>query len=118
MVSATDVPSTGPGRPRRAVEEDYLLALTEEVPLDRWRNIVRRAVQDAEKGDRWAREWISRYVLGPDLKIAPVPLRCARRLFALAVSEARGTTVDEEIQAQVKSDSLRTSPLDRVLGRL
>jgi hypothetical protein len=46
------------------VEADYLAALGDAVPLDRWRAIVERAVTDAENGDAKAREWVSRYVTG------------------------------------------------------
>ncbi len=54
----------GPGRPRRAAERDYLLALTRECPLEKWQAICRRAVADAERGDAKARDWLSRYLLG------------------------------------------------------
>jgi hypothetical protein len=54
----------GPGRPRRAVETDYLRVLSDACPLDDWRIIVSRAVEDAQAGDARAREWISRFVLG------------------------------------------------------
>lgn len=30
----------GPGRPRRAVEEQYLLAISDACPLDKWKQIV------------------------------------------------------------------------------
>jgi hypothetical protein len=54
----------GPGRPRRAVEREYLAALGERVPLDAWRGIVDRAVRDAMNGDHLARQWLSKYLLG------------------------------------------------------
>ncbi len=54
----------GPGRPRRVAERDYLVALTEECPPERWRAICRRAVADAEAGDAKARDWLARYLLG------------------------------------------------------
>jgi hypothetical protein len=54
----------GPGRPRRVTERDYLIVLTEECPPERWRLICRRATADAEAGDRWAREWVARYLMG------------------------------------------------------
>ena len=38
----------GPGRPRRAIEADYLKAFSDAVPLDAWRTIVSRAVADAQ----------------------------------------------------------------------
>ena len=54
----------GPGRPPRATERHYLAVLAEEVPLETWRAISRRAVADAKKGDAKAREWIAKYLLG------------------------------------------------------
>ena len=41
----------GPGRPRRRTEADYLAALSDQVPLDAWSQIVGRAVGDAIAGD-------------------------------------------------------------------
>jgi hypothetical protein len=54
----------GPGRPRRVVELDYLLTLSDAVPPDRWRKIIERAIVDAENGDAKAREWIGNYLMG------------------------------------------------------
>ena len=54
----------GPGRPRRAVETDYLRVLSDACPLDDWQTIVGRAVEDAKAGDAKARDWLGRYVLG------------------------------------------------------
>lgn len=54
----------GPGRPPRATETDYLNALTEVVTLDDWRQIGARAVADAKTGDKAAREWLSKYLIG------------------------------------------------------
>jgi hypothetical protein len=54
----------GPGRPRRAVERDYLATLADAVPMDRWRAIVDRAVDNASQGDAKARQWISEYLIG------------------------------------------------------
>jgi hypothetical protein len=56
----------GPGRPRRAVEREYLSALAEAVPPAEWRLIVQRAVADAKGGNAKAREWLSKYLLGDD----------------------------------------------------
>ena len=56
--------SGGPGRPKRATEIQYLLALGEIVTLDAWTKICIRAVEDATKGDSTARAWIAKYVLG------------------------------------------------------
>ena len=49
----------GPGRPHRAVETDYLLALSDAVSLEDWKAICRRAVADALEGDGKARDWLT-----------------------------------------------------------
>jgi len=54
----------GPGRPRRAVELDYLAKLGDALSLEDWAAIVKRAVADAKNGSGQAREWVSRYALG------------------------------------------------------
>ncbi len=67
----------GPGRPRRPVEADYLRTLADACPPTTWREVCDRAVEDARAGDGKAREWLSRYLLGPEPspnKIASAPL--------------------------------------------
>jgi hypothetical protein len=54
----------GPGRPRRAVERQYLAALSDAVSLDDWRDIVQAAVAAAKEGDGKARDWLTRYLVG------------------------------------------------------
>jgi hypothetical protein len=54
----------GPGRPRRAIEADYLAALSEAVSMDSWRAIVAKAVEQAQAGDFKAREWLGNHLLG------------------------------------------------------
>jgi hypothetical protein len=54
----------GPGRPRRAVEANYLSALSEAVSVKTWKRIVQKAVKEALAGDRHAREWLGDYLLG------------------------------------------------------
>jgi hypothetical protein len=51
-----------PGRPRRAVESDYLATLSEAVPTDTWRAIVDKAVEQAQAGDATARAWLGSYL--------------------------------------------------------
>ena len=55
----------GPGRPRRAIESDYLAKLSEAVPLALWQEIVAKAVDNAREGDHAARAWLARYLVGP-----------------------------------------------------
>ena len=54
----------GPGRPRRAIETDYLAKLSEAVPLALWQEIVAKAVNDAREGDHAARTWLASYLCG------------------------------------------------------
>jgi hypothetical protein len=54
----------GPGRPRRATEGDYLAALSEAVPMERWGEIVATAIDQAVAGDAKAREWLGSYLAG------------------------------------------------------
>jgi len=53
----------GPGRPRRAREEEYCRAFREGVTLEDWRRIVRRAVEQALAGDAAARNFLARHLL-------------------------------------------------------
>ena len=54
----------GPGRPRRAIESDYLAKLSEAVLLSAWQEIVAKAVEDAREGDHAARVWLANYLVG------------------------------------------------------
>lgn len=61
----------GPGRPRRAVEADYLRSLADAVSAEDWTEIVFPAVEDAKGGDRAAREWLGSYLIGRAVTDAP-----------------------------------------------
>lgn len=54
----------GPGRPPRAREESYLLALSEAVTPKVWAGIVQRAIADAQEGNHQARSWLAEYLIG------------------------------------------------------
>jgi hypothetical protein len=86
-----------PGRTRRAIERDYLAALSEACPVARWRTIVERAVADAERGDPKAREWLSGHLIGRPSGVA---------LLKLAASEQSG--VDP---VEVEADDLRNKDI-------
>jgi len=86
----------GPGRPRRAIEADYLKALTTSVALDDWRAVVARAVEDAKNGDPRARDWLSRYLVGSE-PIAAEPEQEQSSIVILRVPDnGRGPARDEE----------------------
>ena len=77
----------GPGRPRRAIEHDYMAVMGDTVSLMDWRDIVSRALKDAKRGNARARDWLTRHLLGNN----PPPL------LDLAARERRGETVDEVV---------------------
>jgi len=53
-----------PGRPPRSTEEKYLQATVNCVKLKDWKRIVTRAMEDAKKGDKDARKWLSDWLMG------------------------------------------------------
>ncbi len=63
----------GPGRPPRATEENYLLALVDACPLETWAEIVEKAVSDAREGDDKARHWLASFLIGSPKGPAPIP---------------------------------------------
>jgi len=77
----------GPGRPRRAVERDYLIVLSESVTLDDWRAIIQKTVDAAKNGDAKARDWLARHLVGDK------PLT----LTALAADEAAGLDAERDV---------------------
>ena len=53
-----------PGRPKAAVEIEYMAILKQGCTPDDWRKIVATAVSLAMAGDSKAREWIGNYLIG------------------------------------------------------
>ena len=95
--------SGGPGRPRRAIEREYLRVLSDAVSLDDWREVVARAVESAKAGDDKSRDWLAKYVIGD----APIGLTelLARELL----------DIDVDLEAQVKVAEL-SKPTPSILG--
>ena len=65
----------GPGRQKRKTEDKYLRALQKCVKAKEWKAICERAVQDAKRGDRTARQWLSDYLLGKPVQELKVDAR-------------------------------------------
>ena len=63
----------GPGRPPRATEANYLLAVIDACPLEVWQDIVKKAVADARDGCDKSRHWLASYLLGSPKGTAPSP---------------------------------------------
>ncbi len=77
----------GPGRPRRAVERQYLAALSDAISLEDWQEIVKATVTRAKEGDSKARDWLTRYVIGEN----------PRTLTDLAADEAAEMGAERDI---------------------
>lgn len=56
--------SSGNPTGRRKRKKDYMALLDAACTPTKWKAIVNRAIEDAIGGDRWAREWVSSYLLG------------------------------------------------------
>ena len=52
------------GRPPKRKEERFVRLIAEEVSDEDVRAIIRRAVEDAKEGNRWARDWLWQYAVG------------------------------------------------------
>ena len=70
----------GPGRPSRQTEQDYLAVTIAEVSLDDWRAVVRQALKDAKKGNGYARQWLSEYLIGKPPQILDIRAADAKLL--------------------------------------
>ncbi|OGO11238.1 MAG: hypothetical protein A2Y53_07635 [Chloroflexi bacterium RBG_16_47_49] len=53
------------GRPKKAKEDRYYEILITTCTKDDWKDIVKRAIYDAKRGDTAARTWLGNYIIGP-----------------------------------------------------
>lgn len=53
-----------PGRPSKEREVKYYEILVSEVTEDKWRNIIKTAIRQAENGDYRARDFLSDRIMG------------------------------------------------------
>lgn len=53
----------GPGRPFRR-QQRFLVTLNDSVSDSQWKTIIATAVTQAMEGDRYARDWLSKWLLG------------------------------------------------------
>ena len=65
----------GPGRPPAEKERRYLRTLTAACTAKDWQEICQQAVEDAKKGDRHARDWLSKHLVGDSWPIPDEPAR-------------------------------------------
>jgi hypothetical protein len=95
----------GPTTPRRPVERDYLAALADLVSLETWREICQRTVEAAKAGNPKARDWLARYLIGPD------PMG----LVDMAADERAGFSTDELVE-RVRQSRQRMRALSNALS--
>ncbi|NLF73135.1 MAG: hypothetical protein GX575_29215 [Candidatus Anammoximicrobium sp.] len=89
----------GPGRPPIARERRYAETLATVCTVDDWREICERAVKDAKAGNRHAREWLSKYLLGEPEAVAKV----LHAHFAVGASGGIYANADPELILQAKA---------------
>jgi len=85
----------GPGRPKRQTEAAYLVALSEAVTLDDWKEIARAAVAAAKAGDAAARKWLSDYLLGVNPPQAERPSLARAHAIEMAGGDDEAKGLDE-----------------------
>ena len=60
------------GRPKKERELRFYEITLSAVTFDEWEKVVKKALEQAKRGDSQARKWLSDYLMGPPVqKIAP-----------------------------------------------
>lgn len=86
----------GPGRPRKSTQGEFHAATVGAIPVDHWEKVVSRALEDAQAGDKNARNWLSAYVVGRPPSIAMVdgvPVSLLERLISLLRASNRAPEI-------------------------
>ena len=111
----------GPGRPKKATEETYLLVTAAACSPAQWQEIVKRAVKDAKAGDYQARAFLAKFLIGdPGKKAAP------DLSGALAKKALGKDPVEEQVRKLATADTwdsitlngISDDELDRAMSRL
>jgi hypothetical protein len=58
----------GPGRPKKEREDKFHEITLTTVTFEDWKAVVRKAVDQAKRGDQQARKWLSDYLIGPPVQ--------------------------------------------------
>jgi hypothetical protein len=96
----------GPGRPRRAVEQDYLHIVSAVCPPDRLAAIVENLVTAAERGDQTAIQLLLKYLVGT--------ASAAPTLTQMAISELANHDPTERAAKALRFQSLAEGHLDAI----
>ena len=62
----------GPGRPKKEREAKYYDITLSAVNLEDWKQIIKKAVDQAKRGDSMARKFLADYLMGPPVQKADV----------------------------------------------
>lgn len=60
--------SGGPGRPTKKREDRYYEIMLTSVTFEDFKSIVKKAVEQAARGDGTARKWLADYLIGPPVQ--------------------------------------------------
>lgn len=60
------------GRPKKEREIQYREVMVSVVTLDRWKKIIAKAADQAERGDSVARKWLADYLIGTPVQKSEV----------------------------------------------
>ena len=74
------------GRPPKAREERYYEIAMNTVTFARWKKIIIKAVEQAERGDSTARKWLSDY-LAPQTQLHKVDASIGYEVFEVSVKD-------------------------------
>ena len=55
----------GPGRPKKKREERYLEITMSACTYPEWKAVIKKAVEQAKRGDNQARRFLADYLIGP-----------------------------------------------------
>lgn len=58
----------GPGRPKKEREMKFYDLTLSTVTFDDWKEIIKKAVIQAKRGDGVARKWLADYIMGPPVQ--------------------------------------------------
>ena len=76
----------GPGRPPKEREQRYYEIAMNTVTFKDWKEIIKRAVNDAKRGDSTARKWLSDY-LAPQTQLHKVDASIGYEVFEVSVKD-------------------------------
>lgn len=100
------------GRPSREIEREYLDIMVSKCTPERWAKICERAVHDAEKGDKYARDWLGAHMVGEPAKVHEYMIQENRAITIRVVWEQPGEIVDGQTKMLQEGEFIETEEED------